>query len=168
MSSAIAYIESPHDSTQGRRVPPLPTPEQAEQLAQIVGACRFVYNLALEQRRDFWRQYRRHRGANISFASQCRELTDLRREIDWLRAVPVLSFATGLARSQARLCEFLQGACRLSHAPAQRHQRCVPFSRSETIRVCAHRHIIRTLEASQTRLDRLARKTLAGIVRRPV
>src|SRR5215471_52207 len=53
-----------------------PTPEQEEQLAQLVGTCRFVYNLALEQRRDFRRQYRRRRGANISFASQCRELCE--------------------------------------------------------------------------------------------
>jgi len=29
-----------------------PTPQQASQMAQIAGACRFVYNLALEQRRD--------------------------------------------------------------------------------------------------------------------
>jgi putative transposase len=32
-----------------------PTPEQAVQMARIAGACRFVYNLALEQRRDFYR-----------------------------------------------------------------------------------------------------------------
>ncbi|HSV23610.1 MAG TPA: helix-turn-helix domain-containing protein, partial [Xanthobacteraceae bacterium] len=32
-----------------------PTPQQASQMAQIAGACRFVYNLALEQRRDWYR-----------------------------------------------------------------------------------------------------------------
>ena len=66
-----------------------PTPEQTAQMAQIAGACRFVYNLALEQRRDWWRQYRATTGRNISFASQCRELTVLRAEVDWLKAVPV-------------------------------------------------------------------------------
>ena len=29
-----------------------PTPEQAQQMAQIAGSCRFVYNLALEQRAE--------------------------------------------------------------------------------------------------------------------
>ena len=86
-----------------------PTPEQAEQLAQIVGACRFVYNLALEQRRDFWRQYRRHRGINISFASQCRELTDLRREVDWLRAVPVHVLQQALRDLRRAYVNFFKG-----------------------------------------------------------
>lgn len=61
-----------------------PTPEQAAQMAQIAGACRFVYNLALEQRRDWYRP-----GRKFSFASQCREITMLRTEVDWLRACPV-------------------------------------------------------------------------------
>lgn len=60
-----------------------PTPEQAQQMAQIAGSCRFVYNLALEQRRDWYRPGRR-----FNFASQCREVTTLRAEIDWLRATP--------------------------------------------------------------------------------
>ena len=60
------------------------TPEQSAQMAQIAGACRFVYNLALEQRRDWWR-----RGRKFTFASQCRELTELRTEVDWLKACPV-------------------------------------------------------------------------------
>lgn len=61
-----------------------PTPEQAAQMAQIAGACRFVYNLALEQRRDWYRPGRR-----FTFASQCREVTQLRAEVAWLKACPV-------------------------------------------------------------------------------
>lgn len=61
-----------------------PTPGQAQQMAQIAGACRFVYNLALEQRRDWWRP-----GRTLNFASQCREVTALRAEVDWIKAVPV-------------------------------------------------------------------------------
>jgi putative transposase len=61
-----------------------PTPEQAAQMAQIAGACRFVYNIGLEQRRDWYRPGRR-----FSFASQCREVTMLRSEVDWLKACPV-------------------------------------------------------------------------------
>ena len=61
-----------------------PTPDQVSQMAQISGACRFVYNLALEQRREWYRP-----GRHFTFASQCRELTQLRAEVDWLRAAPI-------------------------------------------------------------------------------
>jgi putative transposase len=60
-----------------------PTPEQAATLAQWAGACRFVYNAALEQRRDWYRHTR------LSFAQQCREVTEARAAFDWLAAVPV-------------------------------------------------------------------------------
>ena len=60
------------------------TPHQAAVLAQWVGAVRCVYNLALEQRRDWYRP-----GRKFNFASQCREVTALRAEFDWLREVPV-------------------------------------------------------------------------------
>lgn len=65
-----------------------PTPAQAETLGQWVGVVRLVYNLALEQRRDFWQQYRVAEGRPISLASQGRELTQLRALFDWIAAVP--------------------------------------------------------------------------------
>jgi putative transposase len=68
-----------------------PTSEQAAQMVRIAGACRFVYNLALEQRRAWWRPGRR-----FSFAQQCRELTALRREVDWLRDCPVHALQNAL------------------------------------------------------------------------
>lgn len=60
-----------------------PTSDQAQQMWAIAGACRFVYNLAFEQRRDWYRPGRR-----ITFASQSQELTQLRAEVDWLAAAP--------------------------------------------------------------------------------
>lgn len=66
-----------------------PTPDQDAEMARIAGACRFVYNLALEQRRDWWRQHKATTGHGISYAGQCRELTALRAEADWLKAAPV-------------------------------------------------------------------------------
>lgn len=60
-----------------------PTPAQAERLSQWVGAVRFVYNLALEQRRTFWRPGRR-----FDYVTQGREVTALRAEADWLADVP--------------------------------------------------------------------------------
>lgn len=61
-----------------------PAPEQEAALGQWVGAVRFVFNLALEQRRDWFRPGRR-----FNYASQCRQVTALRAEVDWLKAVPV-------------------------------------------------------------------------------
>lgn len=68
-----------------------PTPEQAAQMAQFSGACRYVYNLALEQRRDWYRP-----GRTFNFTTQCREVTQLRADVDWLKAVPVHSLQQAL------------------------------------------------------------------------
>jgi putative transposase len=65
-----------------------PTPAQAQTLREWVGVTRLVYNLALEQRRDFWRQYRRATGMPLTWVTQSRELTDLRAQFDWIEAVP--------------------------------------------------------------------------------
>ena len=61
-----------------------PASEQYAQMPKIAGACRFIYNLALEQRRDWYRP-----GRKFNFASQCREITALRAEVDWLKAAPI-------------------------------------------------------------------------------
>lgn len=65
-----------------------PNPEQESVLFHWVGVVRLVYNLALEQRRDYWRQHHRKTGRGISSASQGPEITALRREFDWIREVP--------------------------------------------------------------------------------
>ena len=65
-----------------------PTAEQARQMVSFAGACRFVYNLALEQRSNWWRQYRANTGQSISYISQANELPALRAEVDWIQAAP--------------------------------------------------------------------------------
>lgn len=62
-----------------------PAPAQEERFSQFAGVTRLVYNLGLEQRRDFWRQYRRIEGRGITWVSQVREMTALRQEYDWIR-----------------------------------------------------------------------------------
>jgi putative transposase len=61
-----------------------PTAEQAVAFARNAGVCRLVYNIALEQRSNWYRQFRRVTGFGISVASQCRELTMLRAEVEWI------------------------------------------------------------------------------------
>lgn len=64
-----------------------PTQEQACQFDQFAGVCRLVWNLALEQRRNHWRQYQAFTGNNLNYVTQARELTMLRAEVDFVRDV---------------------------------------------------------------------------------
>lgn len=64
-----------------------PSPEQEAELLKTIGVCRLVYNLALEQRRDHWRRFQAATGSAISFASQSRELTELRAQCHWIAEV---------------------------------------------------------------------------------
>ncbi len=66
-----------------------PTPEQDALFRQFAGVCRLIYNLALEQRRDWWRNYARAIGSKLNYVAQARQLTDLRAAFDWIRAVYV-------------------------------------------------------------------------------
>ncbi len=47
--------------------------------------ARFVFNIGLAQR-SMWSQTRRFYAQKINFATQSRELTELRAELDWVRA----------------------------------------------------------------------------------
>lgn len=64
-----------------------PTPLQEKTFRAFSGVCRLVYNLALEQRRDWWREYERSTGSRLNYVAQARELTALRAEVDWIAAV---------------------------------------------------------------------------------
>lgn len=63
-----------------------PSNQQASRLTQQAGACRFVYNLALEQRGMY--RAKGHplcrEGRRFTFQQQCSELTKLRADVDWL------------------------------------------------------------------------------------
>lgn len=64
-----------------------PTSEQETVFHRFSGVCRLVYNLCLEQRRDWYRQYERETGGKLNYVAQARELTALRAEFDWIAAV---------------------------------------------------------------------------------
>lgn len=81
-----------------------PTPEQEAFLAQTSGACRALYNLALEQRM----MWRRERGT-ITLKSQSRELTKLRAEIDWMKAAPIHALQAALKDLDRAFQNFFEG-----------------------------------------------------------
>lgn len=64
-----------------------PTPEQEQLFREFAGVCRLIYNLALEQRSEHWRNFRALTGQHLGWAFQCRELTELRKQVDWIAAV---------------------------------------------------------------------------------
>jgi putative transposase len=80
-----------------------PTPEQEAFLAQTAGACRALYNLALEQRM-MWRP-----GRSITLKSQSREITDLRKDVDWMRAAPVHALQSALKDLDRAFQNFFSG-----------------------------------------------------------
>lgn len=62
-----------------------PTGGQEAILREHAGQSRFLYNLGLEQR-SMWTEAKRQSKQKINLATQSRELTELRGELDWLRA----------------------------------------------------------------------------------
>src|SRR5688572_24628269 len=67
----------------GTRFRLYPTEPQRTTFARVCGSCRYVRNLALEQRRMFARK-----GRPIGYTAQANDLPELRQELDWLREVP--------------------------------------------------------------------------------
>ncbi|MGV2386715.1 MAG UNVERIFIED_CONTAM: transposase, partial [Thermobifida fusca] len=67
----------------GRRYLLAFTPEQEEFAERIGGACRVVWNIALEQRRAY-----RRRGAFIGYVEQARQVAEAKRDFPWLAEAP--------------------------------------------------------------------------------
>lgn len=65
-----------------------PTAEQVALFDQFAGVCRLVWNLALDQRLNHWRNFQATTGDNLNYVTQARELTKLRAEVDFVRAAP--------------------------------------------------------------------------------
>lgn len=86
-----------------------PTPEQETALFRAVSVCRLIYNLALEQRRDHWRQYLRQTGRHICYPSQAKELTELRRQFDWIASVSQTSQQQALRDLDQAYQRFFRG-----------------------------------------------------------
>jgi putative transposase len=89
-----------------------PTDDQQAMLRRWIGTAGTIYNAALEQRSNHWRSFRRAHGNSISFASQCRELTALRAEFEWVADCPVTIRQQAL-RDLNRACgNFFKGIAR--------------------------------------------------------
>lgn len=87
-----------------------PTDAQRAKMAQAAGVCRLVYNLCLDQRRDFWRQHLRSTGRHISYFGQSAEITALRKEFDWIQAVPREALDSAAKDAERAFDRFFRGA----------------------------------------------------------
>lgn len=87
-----------------------PTAEQEALLTQFAGATRFVYNLALEQRVRFWRQYAKAtNGGRLNYVTQGREIKALRAEISWIAEAPCNALHRALADLDKAFSAFFSG-----------------------------------------------------------
>lgn len=83
-----------------------PKPEQEDLFRQFAGVCRLVYNLALEQRSTWGRSHR------IGYVLQAADLTRLRADFEWIRAVPVACKQQALRDLDKAFAGFFAGRTR--------------------------------------------------------
>jgi putative transposase len=83
-----------------------PTAEQDALFRQCAGVCRLVYNLALEQRATWGRRHR------LGYVQQAADLTRLRAEFDWIRAVSVSCQQQALRDLDRAFVNFFAGRAR--------------------------------------------------------
>jgi putative transposase len=83
------------------------TDKQKEEFSQWAGACRYLYNLALEQRNLNWDQWR----ISISYAQQCKDLTQLKKEaeVSWFKEVPSQCLQQCLKNLDTAFQRFFEG-----------------------------------------------------------
>jgi len=90
----------------GYRFKLCPTAEQDALFRQFAGVCRLVYNLALDQRATWGRRHR------LGYVQQAAELTRLRAEFDWIRAVYVSCEQQALRDLDRAFVNFFAGRAR--------------------------------------------------------
>lgn len=82
-----------------------PTAVQEIRLNQWIGTCRFVYNMCLAHKINLFRSY----GKNISKYDLQKELTEVRKEYDWINDVPCASLADVTDRLDLAYRSFFKG-----------------------------------------------------------
>jgi len=78
---------------------------QEKRLLQWIGTCRFVYNLALEQRILFWSQWKK----GIHKYEQSSQLSELRKEYEWINDVPFECLQLSFYRLDKSYQNFFRG-----------------------------------------------------------
>ena len=82
-----------------------PTKHQSELLNKHIGAVRFVYNLALETKQIAWAGAQ----VNLSCFDLSKQLTDLKKECEWLKEINSQSLQQSLANLDNAYTNFFKG-----------------------------------------------------------
>lgn len=82
-----------------------PTDFQKWQLDRAFGACRFIYNLALETKIAAY-----EKGVNLSHFDLMRQVTELRHEIEWIKETPACSLQVSIFNLNDAYTKFFKGA----------------------------------------------------------
>jgi len=82
-----------------------PTKLQAELLDKHIGACRFVYNLALETKQAAWASAK----VNLSCFDLHAQLPDLKKECCWLYDINSASLQAAISRMDSAYTNFFKG-----------------------------------------------------------
>jgi putative transposase len=96
-----------------------PTAGQEILFRQFAGVCRLVYNLALEQRREWRRHHEQNKGRKLNYVAQARELTALRAKFDWIAAVSQTCQQQALRDLDVAFANFFSGR---AHYPSPRRK----------------------------------------------
>lgn len=148
-----------------------PTAEQEAMFRRISGCCRLVYNLGLEQRRTFWRQYRATQGRHISCAGQRREIKDLKAEADFLKEVPAHCLQMALFDLDSAFQRFFAGTGGYPRPRRRLRNDSFTFPDPEQIRVDVGRGVLIVPKFGRTSRDNgpiraVFHRQLEGRVRR--
>ena len=73
------------------------------------GVSRAIWNCALDQRKNWYDRYKAVEGKGLSFYSQNKELTELRKEFDWIKAMPQESAEYVLQKLDFAMKAFYKG-----------------------------------------------------------
>jgi len=82
-----------------------PTLAQAELINKHIGACRFVYNLALETKNYAYATQRK----NLSVFELMRQMTQLKKECDWINEVDSQTLQQSLLNLDKAFTRFFKG-----------------------------------------------------------
>jgi len=82
-----------------------PTKLQAELLDKHIGACRFIYNLALETKQVAWASAK----VNLSCFDLINQLPDLKKECTWLKEVNSQSLQITVSHLDSAYTNFFKG-----------------------------------------------------------
>jgi putative transposase len=120
-----------------------PTAMQEALFRQFSGVCRLVYNLALEQRRDWGQHYERETGSKLTYVAQARELTVLRAEYDWIAAVSQTCQQQALRDLDKSFRQLLRWPWSLPLATPKRRPRQLPLPGSRGLGTAAECQVVR-------------------------